>query len=202
MDFPKSKIFIISAPSGSGKTSILNSALLRLPNLVPSVSYTTRSPRPSERHGVDYFFISPDEFQSMIDQDAFIEWADVYGQLYGTSRRFLNEKLSNGFSVILDIDVQGAMQLKHNRTNDRLTKVFVFIMPPSLPKLEQRLRNRGTESVMEIEKRLSNAASEIEFKDRYDYIIINDVLDDAVQQLVDIVTRECGSESPPSVPNR
>jgi guanylate kinase len=199
MDGPKSKIFILSAPSGSGKTSILKSALKRLPNLVLSVSYTTRPPRPGEQHGVDYFFVSREEFQSMIDQDAFIEWAEVYGQFYGTSRRFLRENLANGYSVILDIDVQGAMRLKQE---DAFERVFVFIMPPSLSELEKRLRNRGTESKAELAKRLSNAAYEIGHKDHYDHILINEELEDAVRQLIDIVAQECGTASNLSIPDR
>ncbi len=182
------RLFIISAPSGTGKTSIFKKVKDLLPQLALSVSYTTRSPREGEEDGNDYFFISVNDFQTKIDQGEFLEWAKVYDNYYGTSILYIDHLKRKDKIVILDIDVQGAMQLK--KIND-LDAVYVFIMPPSMEELSRRLTFRKTESSQLIEKRLKNAEHEISFKDQYDYQIVNDVLDDAAEDLLRIIIKEC-----------
>lgn len=176
-------VYIVSAPSGSGKTTLLQSLLKTFKDLKFSVSHTTRQPRQGERNGVDYFFTERSVFLEMADRGEFLEWAEYYGQLYGTSRAFVEEHVASGRDVILDIDVNGALQVKE-KVKDAIS---VFIMPPSFAELERRLRSRRQESDEAIHRRLEIARGEIAFCRSYDHIVINDVLEDSVQVLEAIV---------------
>ena len=179
----RANVYIVSAPSGSGKTTLLQSLLKTFKDLKFSVSHTTRQPREGERNGVDYFFTERAKFKEMADRGEFLEWAEYYGQLYGTSRAFVEGHMSAGRDVILDIDVNGARQVK-SRIQDAIA---VFIMPPSFAELERRLRVRRQESEEAIQRRLEIARGEISFCRDYDYIVVNDVLEDSVQTLEAIV---------------
>jgi guanylate kinase len=179
-------IFIISAPSGSGKSTLVSSLLRNVPGLLFSVSYTTRPPRGKEVDGRDYHFVSPDEFQAMRDRDEFLESAGVFGKCYGTHRQVLDRAMAEGEDLVLDIDVQGARQLKV-RFPDAVT---VFILPPSREELEQRLRARGEDSEEVIQRRLRDAAEEIRNYNAYDYTIINRDRDAAAGVLSSIVRAE------------
>lgn len=177
-------LFIISAPSGTGKTTLLKEVQLRLPEIRFSVSFTTREPRKGEMHGRDYFFISKDEFLRGIKEGRFLEWACVHGNYYGTDKAVIEEWLSNGLEVILDIDVQGARTIKCQYP----FASTIFILPPSWEELERRLRSRGTDSDEVIRRRLSNASKEISEAFWYDYIVINDEISKAVGELITIIT--------------
>jgi guanylate kinase len=179
-------VFIISAPSGSGKSTLVNELRSQVVGLKFSVSYTTRSPRGSEQNGREYFFISRADFESMIREDDFLEYADVYGNYYGTARRFLREAQAEGTDLLLDIDVQGAAQIK-SKIPDAPS---IFVLPPDRPTLEWRLRNRGSDSDDVICRRLATARREIENYDKYDYILVNDRLEPSVGQLKAIVLSE------------
>ncbi len=188
MEIVNPKLIVISAPSGSGKTSIFKKAREILPNLIFSISYTTRQAREGEREGEDYFYTDTDHFKRMIASDQFLEWAEVYGNFYGTSREFIRKSQADGKIVILDIDVQGAMQLM--QLHD-LEAVFVFIMPPSLEELSNRLISRATEDQASIQKRLNNAEKEMSYQDQYGYQIVNDDLGRAVDEFLRVVIKEC-----------
>jgi len=175
-------LFIISAPSGAGKSTLCDAVLDRFPDLVYSVSYTTRSPRIGEKNGVDYHFIAKDEFEKGIARHRWAEWAEVHDHYYGTSADFLNEELSVGRDILLDIDIQGTRQILQ-RYPDGVT---IFIMPPSLETLKSRLQSRGTDSPEVIAVRLKNAREEMAQKDLYRHIITNSRLTDAVAELITI----------------
>lgn len=177
-------LFIISAPSGTGKTTLLKELQLRFPEIRFSVSFTTREPRKGEVHGRDYFFIPKDEFLRGIKEGRFIEWACVHGNYYGTDGAVIEEWLSNGLEVILDIDVQGARTIKCQYP----FASTIFILPPSWEELERRLRSRGTDSEEVIRRRLNNASREISEAFWYDYIVINDEIPRAVDELTTIIT--------------
>ncbi|OGU00470.1 MAG: guanylate kinase [Geobacteraceae bacterium GWB2_52_12] len=176
-------IMIISAPSGAGKTTLCRELRQRFPHLQESISYTTRAPRVGEVDGEDYIFISRERFQSMIAEDAFAEWAEVHGNLYGTSLATLEDARHNGIDLLLDIDCQGAMRLKECLDGG----VFVFILPPSMEELRRRLENRSSDSQNVIERRITRAAEEIKEARWYDYIIINDRIEQAMEELSAIV---------------
>lgn len=178
------RLFIVSAPSGAGKTTLCNAVLKKFPDLCYSISHTTRAPRPGEHDGVDYFFISEDEFKDRIRQDIWAEWAEVYGHYYGTSERFLNRHLSAGKDILLDIDYNGTRQIL-TKYPDSIT---IFIMPPSLASLKQRLLNRGTDSEETIARRLENAKTEMAQKDHYRHIVVNDSLPRAIDTLSAILS--------------
>lgn len=180
-------LFVLSAPSGGGKTTILKKVMAALPGLVFSVSHTTRPPRPGERNGRDYHFVGREEFLVIRNSSppGFLEWAEVHGNLYGTGRAEVERELRAGRDVILDIDVQGALQVKSTAA-----PVLIFIAPPTLAELEARLRRRGTESEETIRLRLDNARRELALTDRYDYLIINDRLDEAIDSLRAIIIAE------------
>ena len=180
-------LFIISAPSGTGKTTILKRVIVELKNIVFSVSHTTRSPRLGEEKDVDYFFVDKSTFVTMQDQGLFLEWAEVHGNLYGTCSNTVQAITEQGIDIILDIDVQGARQLMDKLKNKG---VFVFISPPSLHELEKRLVNRGTESDSVIATRLNNAHDEMKSLEYYDYVIVNDRVDQAVDELKSIIIAE------------
>ena len=176
-------LFIISAPSGAGKSTLCRAVLNRFSDLVYSVSYTTRSLRGGEQNGVDYHFISKDEFEKGISQGRWAEWAEVHNHYYGTCADFLDGELNAGRDILLDIDIQGAGQILQ-RYPDSVT---IFIMPPSLKTLKARLQARGTDSPEVIAVRLKNAQDEIAQKDVYRHIIINDRLTDAIAELIAII---------------
>ncbi len=179
----RGRLFIVSAPSGAGKTTLCRNVVASLPHLQFSVSFTTRQPRTGEIPDADYTFISRADFQSMIDRGEFIEWADVHGERYGTSRQRLHEMIRSGYDVVLDIDTQGAMQIKEKHSEG----TYVFVMPPSMEVLRQRLRSRMTDSLQEIEKRLNRSVAEIKTYPAYDYVIINDTLEKAVREFEAII---------------
>lgn len=176
-------ILIISAPSGAGKTTLCHKLLQRFPNMQESISYTTRLPRVGEVNGVDYFFVSRDEFQRMVEADAFAEWAEVHGNLYGTALATIEEARKSGVDIVLDIDCQGARRLKEQIERC----VYVFILPPSMEELRRRLEDRSSDTQDVIEGRIERAAAEIKEARWYDYIIINDKLDAAFEELSAIV---------------
>jgi len=179
-------LFVVSAPSGAGKTTLCRAMTDSLENLTHSISYATRKPRSGEIDGRDYHFISPARFQAMIDAGDFAEWAEVHSNLYGTSRRVLDDMISKGVDVILDIDTQGAKQIK-SKFN---TAVFIFIMPPSLEILEERLRNRKSDHEEEINKRMRRAREEIKDFNMYDYIVVNRDFARALTEIRSIVIAE------------
>ncbi|HMB83848.1 MAG TPA: guanylate kinase [Terriglobales bacterium] len=176
-------VYIVSAPSGSGKSTLVNELFKMVRHLDFSISYTTRPPRGSEQNSKEYFFVSREEFEAMIAADEFLEHADVFGNYYGTARRFLREAEARGNDLLLDIDVQGASQIKQ-RIPDA---VSIFILPPDREKLEWRLRNRGLDSEAVIRRRLDTARREIENYSKYDYILVNDQLEQSADELKDIV---------------
>ena len=175
-------LFIISAPSGAGKSTLCRAMRDHFPDLLYSISYTTRSPRKGERNGVDYHFILPDDFEKGISRHRWAEWAEVHGNYYGTSAEFLDNELSAGRDILLEIDVQGTRQILQ-RYPDGIT---IFILPPSLEILKQRLQVRGTDSPEVIAVRLANAQKEMVQKDVYRHIVINDLLRDAIEKLATI----------------
>jgi len=173
-------LVVISSPSGAGKTTLCQRLLKDEPQLVFSVSYTTRTMRSGERDGADYHFVDDAGFQKMVERDEFAEWAEVHGKRYGTSVRFVDEALSGGKDVLFDIDYQGGRQLRAKFEADAL---LVFILPPSLAELERRLRQRATDDEEVISKRLHKAHEEIEHYALYDFLIINDDLERAYAEL-------------------
>ena len=179
----KGNLIVISAPSGSGKTSLANRALAEIPQLKFSVSHTTRKPRPGERDQVEYFFVSEKEFEEMVEQDTFLEHARVYGNYYGTSRSFVDEQLSVGYDVLLDLDVQGAAQVKKSYPE----AVLVFVFPPSLEVLKERLRSRGLDDPSVIDQRLRIAKGEIKRYGDYQYVIINREIEESLGELKSII---------------
>ncbi|MDO9041835.1 MAG: guanylate kinase [Desulfocapsaceae bacterium] len=181
------KLFILSAPSGAGKTTLLKKVMADLPGLAFSVSHTTRLPRAGEVDGVDYHFVSRARFESMREQGIFLEWAEVHGNLYGTSRPAVLAQLATGLDVILDIDVQGAAILRNSAV---IPAASLFISPPSLSELERRLRGRETDSEETILLRLKNARKEMQAAVDYEYLIINDRLEQAIDTLRAIVIAE------------
>ena len=179
-------VFIISAPSGSGKSTLVNETLKTVPGLEFSISYTTRQPRGSEKNGREYFFVSRNQFEEMIRNDEFLEWADVFCNYYGTARRFLREAEQTERDLLLDIDVQGAAQIKQKIPD----AVSIFILPPDRKKLEERLRKRGQDSEEVIQRRLATASREIENYTKYDYILVNDRLEESIEALRSILLAE------------
>jgi guanylate kinase len=181
-----STVFIVSAPSGSGKSTLVRALLERETNLLFSVSYTTREPRGSERPGQDYHYISRESFEQRIRNGEFLEWADVFGNYYGTHRSVLERGVAENRDVLLDIDVQGARQLKESIPD----AVSIFVLAPSRGVLEERLRKRSEDSEAVIQKRLKKAVEEIRSYERYDYVLVNDELDRSTETLVSILKAE------------
>jgi guanylate kinase len=186
MDQRRGLIFVVSAPSGAGKTTLCQEITRIVPNLQHSISYTTREPRPGEVHGKDYFFVSDAEFRKMIENNEFLEWAEVHGHLYGTSRDLLMGVTNKGIDIILDIDSQGAMQLKKKEVDG----VYIYILPPSFDVLKARLMERKSESPDEIAKRLKKAREEIWSYREYYYLIVNVDVQKAMKELESIVLAE------------
>lgn len=182
MDYP-GNLFVVAAPSGAGKSSLVK-ALQELDSHVqPSVSHTTRAPRGQEKHGRDYFFVSEQEFDAMVQADAFVEWAHVHNHRYGTSKKAIEERMAQGADVILEIDFQGAIQVKQVFAN----AITIFILPPSWEELRSRLERRGEDAPEVIELRLKNAEIEVAQVSQFDFVIINEVFDRALFDLKAIV---------------
>jgi len=179
-------LFVVSAPSGAGKTTLCKELAARVPNLKHSISYTTRPPRPGEVHGREYFFVDARYFQSLVERDEFAEWAQVYGQRYGTPRTPLIEMMDQGVDVLLEIDVQGARQIKKTFED----AVYLYILPPSIDALRVRLQQRGGDSTEEIQRRLQKVREEMWSYREYDYIVKNDEMTQAIRQLEAIVLAE------------
>ena len=181
-NFP-GNLFVVAAPSGAGKSSLVK-ALMELDAKVrPSVSHTTRPPRGQEKHGREYFFVSPSEFDQMVEANAFLEWAHVHGQRYGTSKKMIEDRMAQGADVVLEIDYQGALQIKKMYAN----AVLIFILPPSWEELRSRLERRGEDAPDIIELRLKNAAEELAQAKEFDFVIINEVFERALFDLKAIV---------------
>jgi guanylate kinase len=185
-DAVRGALFVVSAPSGTGKTTVVERLVEICPNLQRSRSYTSRPVRPGESEGVDYNFISRPAFEGMVARGEFLEWADVFGNLYGTARRDTEASLAAGRDVVLVIDVQGARQVRE-RTEGA---VGIFVLPPSFEALETRLRGRCQDEPAAIEKRLDTARSEVSAVAEYEYVVVNDELDRCVTELAAIVTAE------------
>ena len=180
-------LFIVSAPSGAGKTTLCREVLKQIKGMEYSVSYTTRMPRKGEENKIDYYFITKEAFKEKIKSGKWAEWAEVYGNFYGTSAEFLDTRLTAGINLLLDIDVQGTIQIK-KKYPDSIT---IFIMPPSLETLRTRLESRGTDNQHTIEMRLAIAEKEMKKKDLYRHIIINDNLSTAVSELIRAIKIYC-----------
>jgi len=179
-------VFIISAPSGSGKSTLVEKLLENVPDLEFSISYTTRPPRGSEKNSKQYYFIAHDQFEQMINDDEFLEYADVFGNFYGTAKRFLREARERGRDLLLDIDVQGAKIIQQKLPQ----AISIFILAPDRQTLEVRLRGRSEDKEEVIQRRLITASREIENYDKYNYILVNDQLDESVARLEAIVRSE------------
>lgn len=179
-------LFVISAPSGTGKTTLVERLVQILPNLRESKSYTSRPARPGERDGVDYHFISRAEFEQMIAENAFLEWADVFGNLYGTGEADVAHMLAGGQDVVLVIDVQGARQVRQRGADH----TAVFVMPPSFQVLERRLRGRSADPEPAMRRRLETARAEVSSYKEYDYVVVNDDLESTVVRLQEIIAGE------------
>ena len=182
MDTP-GNLFVVAAPSGTGKSSLVKALLELDAHLAVSISHTTRAPRGQEQHGREYWFIGEAEFREMIGRDEFFEWAQVHGHLYGTSHRAIEDRLAHGEDVILEIDWQGALQIKKLFEH----AVLIFILPPSWAELEQRLRRRGEDQPEAIEQRLANARSEVAQACHFDFVIINALFETALFDLKTVV---------------
>ena len=182
----KSLIVVVSAPSGAGKTTLCKRLLQNSPSFTCSVSFTTRHPRKNEIEGVDYYFVSPTEFQKMIEDRKFVEWAKVHEQLYGTSANLLNKAIEAEKDVVLEVDVKGGTQIKKNYPQ----AVLIFLLPPSWQELEKRLKSRRTEDYERVKERIIQAKKEIEYAPYYDYLIINDDINRALDDLTAIIRAE------------
>lgn len=183
MDLNKGILYVISAPAGCGKGTILEAVLKNNPNIFYSISVTTRNPREGEKHGVNYYFHTKQEFEKLIENKEMLEYASFCENYYGTPRKQVEEKLAEGKDVILEIETNGAMQIRKNFPD----AVLIFILPPSIKELRRRLKKRGTESDEVIEKRVSKAGGEIKQAINYDYILVNGDLQDAIDDLESII---------------
>ena len=182
MDYP-GNLFVVAAPSGAGKSSLVKALMEIDSRIQPAVSHTTRPPRGQEKHGREYFFVSAQEFDAMVLRDSFLEWANVHGHRYGTSRQAIEERMAQGADVILEIDFQGALNIKRIFAN----AVLIFVLPPSWDELRSRLQRRGEDTAEVIELRLKNAALEMAQAREFDFVIINELFERAVFDLKTIV---------------
>lgn len=180
------KLFVISGSSGVGKGTVIKNFLGKNPNFKLSVSCTTRAKRPGEEHGINYYYLSREEFMKSVERGEFLEWAEFSGNCYGTSKKFVEQGLKNNENILLEIDTQGALQVKEKMKN----AVLIFIMPPSLEELEKRLRGRGTETEEAIQKRLNTVKSEMENSKHFHYQVVNDEVDRAVEEIENIIKNE------------
>jgi guanylate kinase len=179
----RGNLIIVSGPSGAGKSALVGGVLRSMDRIRFSVSFTTRLPRGAERDGVEYYFVDREAFESLIGEDAFLEWAEVHDNYYGTSRRFVDETLESGEDVILDIDVQGAQTIRQKRPDT----ISVFVLPPSYRVLRERLERRSLDEGIVIRQRLKRACNEIRRYTEYDYLIVNEDLDGSVRELEAII---------------
>ncbi len=179
----KGKLYIISAPSGAGKTSLVKQLVTDVNDLTVSISHTTRAQRPGEKQGQDYFFIDVDQFKTMLNESAFLEYAQVFDHFYGTSQQAVTDNLNNGIDVILEIDWQGAQQIRTMLPDS----ISIFILPPSTQVLEQRLRNRGQDGEDIIARRMRDAVTEISHYPEFDYLVVNDDFNLALNELKSII---------------
>ena len=186
MAHTRGNLFILSAPSGAGKSSLINALLKKHTDMKVSVSHTTRSPRPGEEHGVHYHFVATDEFKTLIEKNDFFEWAQVFDNYYGTSKQAIESQLDAGIDVFLDIDWQGAQQVRKIMPSVQT----IFILPPSKAELEQRLNNRGQDSAEVIASRMAKAQSETSHYNEYDYVIVNDDFNVALADIETIVVAQ------------
>lgn len=186
MESDNGLLLVLSGPSGVGKGTVCTALRSRMSELVYSVSATTRKPRAGEVEGVNYFFKSREEFQQMIEQDQLLEWAEYVGNFYGTPRKFVEDTLASGRDVILEIEVQGALQVKQKFPQG----IFLFLAPPDLSELQNRIVGRGTETEETIRNRMEVAKAEIELMDNYDYVVVNDVIECACEKIKAIITAE------------
>lgn len=177
---------VVSGASGAGKTTLCHNLIARERRITFSVSATTREARDTEKHGVDYFFVSGEEFERMKAAGELVEWAEVHGKAYGTPRTWLEDRIAEGVSVLLDIDVQGGVQIMEAYPG----AVSIFVVAPSMEVLEERLRNRRSDSEKSIETRLKNAIGELEYMQKYTYIVVNDTVESAVSRMASIVSAE------------
>jgi len=182
MDYP-GNLYVVAAPSGAGKSSLVKALMELDAQVQPSVSHTTRAPRGQEKHGREYYFVSDAEFDAMVKADAFVEWAHVHNHRYGTSKKAIEERMTQGADVILEIDYQGALQIKRLFAN----AVTLFILPPSWDELRARLERRGEDSAAVIEVRLENAAQEMAHVHEFDFVIINETFERALFDMKSIV---------------
>ncbi|MEK6553392.1 MAG: guanylate kinase [Bacteroidota bacterium] len=182
----KAKLYVFSAPSGSGKTTIVRDVLKNFPEFVFSVSATTRKRRSSEKEGVDYFFISEEEFNKKIDTGEFVEWEKFYDYYYGTLKNFVDGNLAKGLSTVFEVDVKGALSIKKAYKNS----VLIFIAPPSIDALKDRLIKRNTETDEDLKKRIERAEMELSFKDQFDYVVSNVNLEEAKKEVKKIIEKE------------
>ncbi|NLN14161.1 MAG: guanylate kinase [Tissierellia bacterium] len=182
----KGFLLVISGPSGSGKGTVSQALLERNKDIVFSISATTRKPRPGEKDGVNYFFLEEEEFMKRAERGEFLEYAFVHNNYYGTPKDFVLKEIEKGEIVLLEIDVQGALQIKKNYKN----VVFVFLLPPTMDELKNRIIKRGTETEEDIELRLKNAFEELDFVGEYDYFVVNDKVEDAVKDIEHIIKAE------------
>lgn len=179
-------LLVVSGPSGAGKGTICSAVREKYPDLEYSISMTTRAPRNGETEGVSYFFRTDEQFKKLVEEDAFLEYARVYYHYYGTPKKYVLDKIQAGRSVLLEIDIQGAMQVKKRYPKG----VFVYIVPPSLEILSQRIHARGTDSEEVIQNRLAQITNELSMMHQYDYVVVNDVLEDAVHKTCAIIEAE------------
>lgn len=179
-------LLVVSGPSGAGKGTICSAVREKYPDLEYSISMTTRAPRNGETEGVSYFFRTDEQFKKLVEEDAFLEYARVYDHYYGTPKKYVLDKIQAGRSVLLEIDIQGAMQVKKRYPKG----VFVYIVPPSLEILSQRIHARGTDSEEVIQNRLAQITNELSMMHQYDYVVVNDVLEDAVHKTCAIIEAE------------
>lgn len=186
MNKEKGKLLVVSGPSGCGKGTVLKKVLSENDNIYYSVSATTRKPRDGEENGIHYFFITKEEFEKKIEENGMLEYAEYVGNYYGTPKDIVLDKLSGGYDVILEIEVKGAMQIRKAVPE----AVLVFIAPPSMAELEKRLVGRGTEKIEVIKDRLKKAENEMEYQDKYDYLVINDDVSLAASEIAAILKKE------------